>query len=323
MPKGYTSKMKQEIQVGTDPTQMLTLIRNECTVSNGKEVGEWVKSLPDVKDSEGNNVVQFFNFEISELPPALKNMIDFLMEQRNLSYDDVRRFDVHVIKPVNEFQKRPNGKKGKQPHINTFENLKITSSDRFLYISGLEKITYKIIDISTMAQQFGIGGAQRHVEEFTEQTGAYKALHMDIQAAIAMSINYDDCDTFLIPEKKGWRSSFVKKGKGRWGIVIDVVATIERLDSAIDEKMKPIEDLLQNNPESKKAKQIRSFQEKIKKEQEVLVKEDSDVEDVEIPQLVSVDETVVTTKKSDIESDDIDEQAISNLALDESVLDNL
>lgn len=326
MSRARVVKMKQEIQVGTDPTQMLTLIRNECTVSNGKEVGEWVKSLPDVKDAEGNNAVQFFQFEVSQLPPALKSMIDFLLEQRNIDYKDIRRFDIHVIKPVAEFQKRQMGKKGKPVHVNTFENLKITSSDRFLYISGLEKITYKIIDISAMAQQFGVGGAQRIVEEFTEQTGAYKAFHMDIQAAIAMSINYDDADTFHVPERKGWRSTYMKKGKGRWGIVIDVVATVERLDEVVEQKMKPIEDLLQNNPDSKKAKQIRSFQEKIKKEQEALVKDDSDedVEDVEIPDLVAVDESgKPNTEVRDIETAEVKQEEIDELAIDAGVIDNL
>lgn len=311
---------KKVVMDNSNMAEKLAHIRDELSAINGDELDLWVKSLPDIKDSNGNNEVQkltFYNVEhlpdemktletlpsgiflMENLPPVVKEFIDSMFDQTKLTYDIVRYFEVNVIKPYIGKPKKVNG----NFHVNKFDFGKLNVSDRFVYIFGLENLTYEIIDISQMASEFGLS-AKNMIDTIPDFTSKSKAYRLNLQSSMGVNITYDDNLFYTPPKRNGFRDIQRKKTSGRWGMVIDLYSIKERLDDVVDEKLKPVSDLIEGKSNSKKAKLLRKFNDSVKKNEEKLLIEDEerkkllselDESDDTIPNLVELDDS----KKSD------------------------
>lgn len=307
-------KGKPQIKLAGNSAEMLSSIRQTYNILNATELNDWVSTLPDVKDTNGNNEQQKFTFRYEALPDAIKNLFSLIFEVSSLkSKDELRFTEITVIKPRTKTTKRING----EFHLNEFTNSMMNVTDRFLYVFGKEQIGYKSVDISAVSQQFGMGGGMQ-LPPILEQTSKTKIYHLNNQSALSTKIIYDDGPSFRPPSRPGFRDADVRKSPERWGMIIDVYGNKDRLDDMVEEKLKPIQEIIDGPANSKKAKLIKKFGEdlQMQKNEEESTKaklldglsddEDvEDVEDVEIPELVpdicgtEIDQTEVKTGMKD------------------------
>lgn len=320
MPKGYSVQKKMVIE--GNMTEKLASIRDELNIFNGEELNEWMKTLPSDKDENGENKVQTMRFnDRYSMPEALGIFVDTVFEQCKMSHDMVRYYELSFIKPLPEDTWKRGGDKKKRVHVNRYDIGGLNISDRFLYVYGIENLDYHFINISAMAAEFGMS-AKNMINNLKDRSGKSRAFRFGLQQAMGVQISYDDNKSFMSEAKKGFRPMNINKTHGRWSMILDVYANKERLDDIVDEKLQPISEIIESNPNSKKSLMIKKFQDKLerdlKAEEESQMEREKLLSDVfgddneEPPELVSVEE----------ELDDINSK-LKELNVDDSILEKL
>lgn len=321
MPKGYSVQKKMVIE--GNMAEKLAAIRDELNIFNAEELNEWMKTLPVVKDENGNNAVQKLTFnDRYSMPEALGIFVDTVFEQCKMSYSMVRFFEVSFIKPLPEDAWKRGGSSGnkKGVHVNRYDIGGINISDRFLYVYGIENLDYRFVDISRMAAEFGMS-AKNMLHNVNDRSGKSRAFRFGLQQGMGVQISYDDNKSFKTDAKKGFRPMNINKTHGRWSMIIDVFANKERLDDIVDEKLQPVAEIIESNPNSKKSLMIKKFQDKLEREAKAEEEDQKEKErlladvfenDEEPPELVPVEE----------ELDEINAK-LKEFNVDDSVLDKL
>lgn len=322
--------MKKKVMIGgPDKTQLLTNLRKKFTYkelsNDGEDVGaarllEWAKTIPEKKDEEGKlvpTVVTFWKNPVQSsdpnkpsqlpLPEELKTFVAYMIEEGRIPLDEVRGYSFHVLKPVKKVSSSPDDEV-------TFEQCKIYVSDRFIYTHGSrELLNYKIIDISKIKEQAGLGRNTPVIESIEDPVTGGDVIHMDIQGAISTLPTVNNLNHYQRPEKPGWRRETISKNPTKRTIIIlDIIATAHKVQTVLRHKVDTFKGILETKPNSQQAKMIRTFQ----KNAGVDIEEKK--EDDEVPTLVNLPNDVSSTieeKKDtvtedvyveDVEDDDLD-----------------
>lgn len=332
MPRGYSVQKKMVID--GNMTEKLAKFRDELNVFNGEELNKWMKTLPDLKDTEGNNAVQKLTFMNREsMPEALGIFVDTVFEQTKMTYDMVRYYEVSFIKPLPEGAWKRGGNssggKKKQVHVNKYDIGGLNISDRFLYVYGIENLDYRFIDISKVAVEFGVS-AKNMLQNVNDRSGKSRAFRFGLQEGMGIQISYDDNKSFISEAKKGFRQMSINKTEGRWSMIVDIFANKERLDDIVDSRLEPVAEIIESNPNSKKSLMIKKFQEKMQKEAKAgehdQLEKDKLLADVfedeeEAPSLVEIEE--VKSDEQILQELEKINDGLCALAVDDSILDTL
>lgn len=299
--------IKQKVMIGgPDKTQLLSNLRKKFSYKevskDGDDVGatrllEWAKTIEESRDGEGKlipTVVTFWKNPVQSndpnkpsqlpLPEELSNFVAYMLEEGRIPLDEVRGYSFHVLNPVKKISKLPNEEI-------SFEQCKIFVSDRFIYTHGTkELLSYKIIDISKIKEQAGLGRKTPVIESIEEPVVSGDVTHMDIQGAISTLPTVNNLNNYPRPEKAGWRSGVTipKDPRKRTIIILDIIATAHKVQNVLRHKVDTFKGILQNDPNSQKAKMIRTFQKNAGMED--MTAEKPKDEDENVPNLVEIPE---------------------------------
>lgn len=224
------------------------------------------------------------------LPQALKGFVEYMLEESRIPQSEVRGYMFYVIKPLDTYNK--------EAIINTpLINIKQCMafiSDRFVLFGGSkEQLTYKVINMDQLKKQMGMGGMYIP-EKFHENISENSVTRMDLTTAIANILQVNNERSYPRPKKKGFRDGIVvpKNPNKRWILCFDVIATTDKVNTVLRDKLQMMGDIMNVAPTSKEAKILRSFKPAMDAaiaeadEAPQLVStedDDSDVEDIVIP----------------------------------------
>lgn len=303
---GRVKMIKQKnVSVGVDETHDLSQIRTKFRY-DGPSLKEWVLSLPETeKDGEIiPTTMSFFKEPNPEkpnekpLPSELQTFVSYMLEEKRISISDVRGYIFHVIKPSKTIDIKSSDKKI------VFQQCYVYVSDRFILTEGSpELLTYNIIDIRRMSAGMGLSPHQQMIENIDEQVKSKDVIHMGLQAAIAMRITANNKNCYERPYRKGFKKGvkITKDPLNRFIVILDIIATSDKVEEVLREKKGMITDIMDSKPESQKAKIIRSFNQTVPKEKTVKQEEEK------IPDLVPIDDTKT------VFVEDVDEEVLENL----------
>jgi hypothetical protein len=276
--------IKKEIVIGSTPTYMLSNIRKAFSYSDrDNQLKEWVNSLPDSLNESGQQkvITKIFKHRCFvdpkkstdiPLPDELLSFVNFMTIDRNIPLDEQKALSFHIIKNAKKISS----------YETTIDPCKMIVSDRFIYVGGSnEQITYKMMDISKMKELSNLAPGKQIVDKFYENAKRDSVYHMEIQSAISLQICVNNENTYPEPEKKGYKKGVVnrKNPMSRFMIILDIIAPTEKVKNVLLKKVEMVEDMIDINPESKKAKLVKSFKTNIDKEMSSVEKEvDKEVE---------------------------------------------
>lgn len=282
------------------------------------------KILPSTKMIPVNGTVE------NPIPADLRSFFEYILEEYRIPRKEVRAFQVQCIKPMEPYS----SKIKKENKEVTIKQCLANTSDRFVFFGGSkELLRYKIINIDQLRKAAKLPPNAYIPREFTEQVAQNSIIHMDLVTAISNMLVVDNLPFYMRPKKSGFRDGFKiqKNPNKRWIVVLDVIATAEKFDTVLAEKLEMIGHIIGNKPDSKEAKVIQSFASAQKSEPAssissvendseapLLVElkeekcgssdEDEDVEDVEMPSNLNRtnDLDIVITQTEDVDQDVLD-----------------
>lgn len=285
-------KQKNVSVGGSDQTHNLTSFRKKFKYSSDLNfLREWVNSLEDnSKDGKiiATNRKYYKNPELEKnggtnLPQELSFFVNFMIEDRRISLDEIRGYSFSVVKPLKSYQKELS-KNTKEIII---DQCKANVSDRFIFFGdSIELLTYQLIDISKMKAIANLGPNQQIVENIEEQVTCNDVIHLELQAAISTRIKVNNNNFYARPHRNGFRDGFKfkKNPQNRIIIVFDIIATTEKVQNVLNDKISMLKDIIEEDPESNEAKMIKSYQTEL--DSGNLIGEDDDDEGIVIPELV-------------------------------------
>lgn len=224
------------------------------------------------------------------LPSELKGFVEYMLEESRIPQSEVRGYMFYVIKPLDSYPKEAI----KNTPIISIKQCMAFISDRFVLFGGSkEQLTYKVINMDQLKKQMGMGGMYVP-EKFYENISENSVTRMDLTTAIANILQFNNERSYPRPKKKGFRDGVVitKNPSKRWILCFDVIATTDKVNTVLRDKLQMMGDLMNVAPESKQAKVLRSFKpamdaaiaEAEETPQLVNVEDDdSDAEDIVIP----------------------------------------
>jgi hypothetical protein len=231
------------------------------------------------------------------LPSELRGFVDYMLEESRIPMDEVRGYMFHVIKPLNNYTKESI----KNTPIINIKQCMAFISDRFVMFGGSnEQLMYKTINMDQIKKSIGMGNISIP-EKFYDNVSENSVSRMDLTIAIANILQVNNEKSYPRPHRKGFRDGItVKKDPyKRWILIFDVIATTIKVNSVLREKIDMMGNIMNTNPNSTEAKIIRSFKPEkldkdIQKDTKEIGEEDEDVEDVEIPELVTIPDNKAT-----------------------------
>lgn len=310
---GRVKMVKQRnMSVGVDETHDLSQLRSKFKY-DGPSLRDWVMKV-DTTEKDGEIVPTTMSFfkepnplKPSEkpLPSELETFVSYMLEEKRIPYSEVRGYTFHVIKPSLKVESMSSTKEI------AFQQCYVYVSDRFILTEGSpELLTYRIIDIRRMSASMGLGSNQQMIENIEEQVKTRDVIHMGLQAAIAMRIVANNKSSYDRPYRKGFKKGvkISKDPMNRFIVVLDIIATSDKVENVLRDKSAMITDIMDTKPESQKAKMIRSFNTSALPSD---VKAASEVveEDEKVPELIEVDKEGNPL----VFIEDVDQEVLDNL----------
>lgn len=303
----------KNMTIGVDRTHDLTKFRSKFNYDGNDALSEWVKTLPISEKDEKlvPTSVTFFKEPNPKkenekpLPSQLRPFVDYMAQEKRVPDDEIRGWTFHVLNPS----------KVKSDREISFEQCKVYVSDRFIYIYGSnEKFTYHVIDISKAKAISNLAPNQQIIEDIEEQVKSGSVVHLEFLAAISMLLKVNDQGSFRRPSRKGFQEGVMipKNPLRRTIVVLDIIATTKKATDVLLKKVQMFDEILEEKPDSKQAKIIRSFKEDMDKENKT-----GEENNEEVPELVNVEtketsamETLVSNLPDNKESkfDIVDEE---------------
>lgn len=289
--------------------EMAIKIRQKSTYTNDLDLlKEWVSSQPEtVKDGLIVPTSKMFAMRPDPnkptdqpLPPELRDFVSYLLEEYRIPENEVRACFFNVIKPMKQYSAEA---KANSRDI-TIKQCLAHTSDRFVFFGGSrELLKYKIINIDQLKSAANLPTGSHIPKEFYEQVAQNSLIHMDLITAISNRLFVDGKNSYTRPNKPGFRSGYQinKNPDNRWIIILDLIATNEKFDNVLSEKLEMIGHIIGSKPNSKEAKAIQSFKPPVVKEA-----------DDEAPLLVELDTPIEKSTES-YNSDDAEDIALDNL----------
>lgn len=308
---------QNNISIGVDETHDLSQLRTKFRYE-GPSLKEWVDKLQTtIKDDKiVPTVISYFKEPNPEkpsekpVPPELLPFINFMLEEKRIPQSEVRGYTFHVIKPALKIEPPTSD------YENIIEQCKVYVSDRFIFTDGSrELINYRIIDIRKMTAMAGIGAHQQMIENIEEQVKDKDVICMDLQAAISMRLHINNRSSYDRPNRKGFRKGvkIPKNPMSRYIVVMDVIATADKVQNVLRNKTEMIQEIIHNKPESEKAKIIRSFNNNapsVVSHKEEEIKEDES----NVPDLVDLAlKDTAEASNPDVFNEDIDDDVLNKL----------
>lgn len=277
---------------GSDQTHNLTSFRKKFKYSSDLNLlRDWVKSLED--NSKDGKIIStdrkyYKNPHLEKnggepLPEELNFFVNFMLEDRRISLDEVRGYSFSVIKPLSSYSDKEIIRNSKEIII---DQCKANVSDRFIFFGdSIELLTYQLIDISKMKAIANLGPSQQIVENIDEQVTCNDVIHLELQGAISTRIRVDNNNFYTRPHRNGFRDGFKfkKTPQKRFIVVFDIIATTEKVQTVLNEKISMLKDIIEEDPESTQAKMIKSYQSELESAE---IPEDDEDEGIVIPELV-------------------------------------
>lgn len=317
MPKTRVVATKQKVMIGQqDNSQLLNKIRKKFShredvkdKETGVDLGissllEWAESQPTKLDDKGNPIPSEITFwkvhnpkkpNEGLLPSQLDLFVRYMLAGGSIPDSEVRGYTFFVSKPV------PKGTHG----TITFDQCKMYVSDRFIYTIGTnELLKYELIDVDTIKEYAGLGKKAPVIQTIEDPVKSGDVIHMDIQAAIATYPVVDNNTSYPRPQRKGFKDgvSISKDPSRRYVIIMDVIASVDKVQTVLRDKIGFFKQMISSKPDSKQAQMIKSFQKKAGLDEDMNPKvedKSENKEDDEVPQLVSVEDTVKDNNNSD------------------------
>jgi len=297
--------MPSQEQIG----QQLESLRTKILVGQGSEIHnsavEWVRNI-DYKygTQEGEDVTRPsvvgkpYKAQVKRMdsfPPGLSKLKDFFLFDRQIPVNEIHAAIITVYPPPRE----------SSSYENTIETALMVTRDRFIYVIGSdEMVEYTMQNPDQMSETFGMKVPKNAMREIPEHVERGYAYHMQQTSAVAMCWKFNDTNFFkkMTRNGKGFReTSFEKRVRGRYIVVIDFLMDAKRFKETIKETVGYISEIAEDEKGTAKGVMAQKALEKIKDEEE-------DVEDVEIPdnvpQLVDIktDETFGTEPSTKTET---------------------
>jgi hypothetical protein len=189
-------------------------------------------------------------------------------------------------------------------------------SDRFILFGGSkEQLTYKVINMDQLKKQMGMDGMYIP-EKFHENIAENSVTRMDLTTAIANILQVNNERSYPRPKKKGFRDGIVipKNPSKRWILCFDVIATTDKVNTVLKDKLQMMSEIMNVAPASQKAKVLRSFKPAMDSALNSAINKDNDDE---APELVKLDED------SDVEDVEMPTSKASCATVESEILDSL
>lgn len=276
MSKTRVISSKQKVMIGPDKSQMLNKIRMKFSYrednkdrTDGTDIGinsliEWANSQPEKVDEEGKIIpseITFWKVHNSKrpdeglLPPELYLFVQYMINGAipKIPESEIRGYTFHVL----------NAPKQKSNDEISFDQCKMYVSDRFIFTYGSnELLQYQVIDIDRIKEYAGLGKKTPVIEVIEDPVRPGDVIHMDIQGAIATLPTVNNKTSYPRPDKKGFQKgvSVSKNPLRRTIIILDIIATTEKVQTVLRDKVSTFREILDTKPNSQKAQMIRNFQ---------------------------------------------------------------
>lgn len=330
---GRIKKIKQEPpeSMNLEEHQNASAIRTKSKYTTNLEIIKtWINSIdPNIKDGQivpsvktywktprpvqeaspaiGDIPAKAFRAAELSLPDELKGFVDYMLEESRIPQSEVRGYMFHVIKPLSDYSKDAI----KDTPIISMKQCLAFISDRFVLFGGSkEQLTYKVINMDQLKKQMGMGNM--HIpEKFHENITENTVTRMDLTTAIANILQINNEKSYPRPHKNGFRDGVTipKNPWKRWILIFDVIATTDKVNTVLKDKLQMMSEIMNVAPQSREAKVLRSFKPAM----------DAAMAEEQIPQLVQVPE-------GDDDVEDIiipTSRMLSGPTVEAEVLDNL
>lgn len=327
MSQGKVKILKQEPE-GMDigEHEMAVKIRQRSSYTNDLEtLKSWVLNQDStIVDGQICPTMKIFTAKFDPnkptnnlVPEELKNFFAYMLEEYRIPLSEVRAYQVQCIKPMSSYS-LVDKKNTKEIVI---KQCLANTSDRFVFFGGSKEfLHYRIINIDQLRKAAKLPPNAYIPKEFTEQVSQNCMLHMDLVTAISNRLVVDNKGSYMRPDRPGFRKGFSisKQPEKRWIVVLDILATAEKFDTVLAEKLEMIGHIVGAKPDSKEAKMIKSFKE-VADSSKLSTIVESNEEDT--PLLVEVPETEDQGSQQKDDDDDVEEIVIDSVS--KEVLDLL
>lgn len=308
-------------EMNIEDHEMAIKIRQKASYTNELDsLKEWVLSQPNqIVDGIVVPSMKMFSTILdpnkpttNTIPQELSNFFEYILEEYRILKSEVRAIQIHCIKPMEKYSKEER----KSTSEVTIKQCLANTSDRFVFFGGSkELLRYKIINIDQLRKAAKLPSNAYIPREFTEQVAQNTMIHMDLVTAISNRLVVDNKGAYMRPEKPGFRKGFKisKNPDKRWIVVLDIIATTEKFDTVLSEKLEMIGHIVGGKPDSKEAKVLESFQNAVTSGKLSSVAEEPEEDDA--PLLVDIPENERTESNTELdnESDIEDVEIPSNL----------
>ena len=166
---------------------------------------------------------------------------------------EIRGYTFHVLNPA----------KRKSDEEISFDQCKMYISDRFIFTHGSnELLQYQIIDIDRIKEYAGLGKKTPVIETIEDPVKSGDVIHMDIQGAISTLPTVNNKSGYPRPDRDGFKKgvSISKNPLRRTIIILDIIASTEKVQTVLRDKVSTFKQILDTKPTSQKAQLVRSFQ---------------------------------------------------------------
>lgn len=267
-------KGKREVNVGTDKTVDIDKIMTRFIMDDDNfSIRNWVNYVEEDEESitngycklkfkkrlrDGENSINLPNFP--EFPEELDYLLDYCTMKKNVPRNEQRAYVLHVIKPCTDLKKK------KKISI---EKSELIVSDRFIYCGGSnEFIRMEVLDLSGVDALSGLIPKQKMMDAINVPVTKNEVIHLETESSVSMSICVNNDTNYTRPPKDGHRSGIKTKKypDKRYMIVLDIIATSEKVKTVLKEKTSFINSIVNDKPNSEQAKLINKVTEKMKKD---------------------------------------------------------
>lgn len=302
-------------EMNIEDHEMAIKIRQKAQYTNElEELKTWVLSQPekflDNQIVPSMKMIPSKGGETNPIPSELRSFFSYILEEYRIPENEVRAYQIQCIKPMETYSQELR----KSTSEITIKQCLANTSDRFVFFGGSkELLRYKIINIDQLRKAAKLPSNAYIPREFNEQVAQNSIIHMDLVTGISNRLVVDNKTTYMRPKKAGFREGFKiqKNPNKRWVVVLDIIATTEKFDTVLAEKLEMIGHIIGNKPDSKEAKVLKSFSTAQKPDILPSVTEETskqvDDDDADAPLLVMLDEPRDTQKCGCDSDEDIED----------------
>lgn len=302
-------------EMNIEDHEMAIKIRQKSSYTNELEqLKSWVVNQPStiIEDKVLGKVIapSMKMLPANPKPIELQSFFDYILEEFRIPPSEVRAFQISCIKPMELYESsvRKNTKEI------TIKQCIANTSDRFVFFGGSkELLRYSIINIDQLRKAAKLPPNAHIPRQFVEQVSQNSMIHMDLVAGISNTLVLDNQTSYLRPKREKFRENYkISKNPGkRWVVVLDVIATSEKFETVLQEKLSMIGHIVGSKPESQEAKVLQTFtpSKDASKDPATQTEQSKKEDDEECPLLVDVPECdqKEPSRKSDEDDSDVED----------------